>query len=148
MSCFTLELVHLAALPHFLHGGGNGTLRGQLSPAVLNSSPGLYIGVVKVDGGVSLVEVDTNDGMLNDVTGAVFLAVTGAVTGEVTGGVTVEVMRDVAGGGTGAGAKTGSRVTTGTGTEARTGVGTGAVALEAWWRAARCRPRSFSTGPR
>lgn len=99
-------------------------------------------------GGVSLEAMDANDGILNDVTGAVIVAVTGAVTVDVTGGVTEAVTGAVTGGGAAAGSKTGSRGATGTGTEARAGEGTGAVALEAWWRAARCRPRSFSTGPR
>ena len=127
-------------MPHLLQGGDDGALPGQLYLGYLTSSPGLFLVVVTVDCGVSLEAIDANDGILKAVTSAVFLVVTEAVTVEVTGAAT--------GGGAGAGAKTGSMVNTGSCTEARTGVGTGAVALEAWWRAARCRPRSFSAGPR
>ena len=91
-SCFTLEQLHLAALPHFLQGGGNGTLLGQLSLGYLNSSPGLYLGGMTEDCGVSLEAMDANDGISKSFTGAVFLAVTGAFTVEVTGRVIPAVM--------------------------------------------------------
>ena len=58
-SYFTLEQLHLAALPHFLQGGGNGALLGQLSLGYLNSSPGLYSGRVTMDTSSFTIEVVT-----------------------------------------------------------------------------------------
>ena len=148
MFVLTLEQFHVVSFPHFLQGGGGGAFPGTLYFEQEYSVPGTKAGV-EITGVNVAVEFTFIEAMVAKVgrLEITFESVTGAITESIVWVVTGTVAEEAAAG-TSAGTEGAAEEFTGSGTAVNTGAGSDPATLEAWWRAARCRPRSLSDGPR
>ena len=146
MFVLTLEQFHVGSFPHFLQGGGGGAFPGTLHFEQEYSVPGTKakVEITGVDVAVEFTFIEAMVATVGRLEITV-VSVTGAITESIVWVVTGTVAEEPAAG-TSAGTEGAAEEFTGSGTEVSTGAGS--ATLEAWWRAARCRPRSLSDGPR